>query len=43
MEELVEFAFVTSTVEPKSMKDAQTWDDWNLWYDTAGVYSNAGS
>ena len=35
MEQLVEFAFATSTVEPKSMKDAQLRDDWNLWYDAA--------
>jgi hypothetical protein len=34
-EEMVEYAFSTSTVEPKSMKEAKKRDDWPLWHEAA--------
>jgi hypothetical protein len=35
MEEMVEWAFRTSPAEPRSMKEAQKRDDWDLWYEAA--------
>jgi len=35
MEEMVEFAFATSPAEPRSLKEAQKRDDWDLWYEAA--------
>src|SRR5258708_22784821 len=34
-EEVIEYAFATSTVEPKSMKEAKERDDWPLWNEAA--------
>ena len=34
-EEVIEYAFATSTVEPKSMKEAKECDDWPLWNEAA--------
>ena len=34
-EEVIEYAFATSTVEPKSMKEAKGRDDWPLWNEAA--------
>src|SRR5260370_39786848 len=34
-EEVIEYAFATSTVEPKSMQEAKQRDDWSLWKEAA--------
>src|SRR5260370_9786456 len=34
-EEVIEYAFATSTVEPKSMQEAKQRDDWPLWKEAA--------
>src|SRR5260370_36870368 len=34
-DEVIEYAFATSTVEPKSMQEAKQRDDWPLWKEPA--------